>query len=194
MDTDRYFNLQLTIQKLEEELSLYRNGTTGPELLELIREKDDELSAVKIQLQKSSDELAALKGNFSTLIKSSRNTLADNERMKAQLVELQATHATLTAQHTEVAEDLATTKEALNTSEEALQTATERLVVATQQNEDDAAMIIKLQEQGVGYVKKLNAQYSQIKEDEKKLKIMEVTTFNVLRCDLLLLKIYIFVL
>jgi hypothetical protein len=49
-------------------------------------------------------------------------------------------------------------------------------------------MIIKLQEQGVGYVKKLNAQYSQIKEDEKKLKIMEVMTFNVLQCDLLLLK------
>ena len=32
----QFFNLQLTVQKLEEELLLYRNGTTTQELMEFI--------------------------------------------------------------------------------------------------------------------------------------------------------------
>ena len=33
---NQVFNLQLTIQKLEEELILYRNGTTTQELMDFI--------------------------------------------------------------------------------------------------------------------------------------------------------------
>jgi len=32
----QFFNLQLTVQKLEEELVLYRNGTTSQELMDYI--------------------------------------------------------------------------------------------------------------------------------------------------------------
>ena len=46
MDQEQVFNYQLIIQKLEEECSLYRNGTTGIELLELINEKDIEIKSL----------------------------------------------------------------------------------------------------------------------------------------------------
>lgn len=174
MDTDRYFNLQLTIQKLEEELSLYRNGTTGQELLDLIKEKDSELGSTKAELNKKSEELATLMNNFSTLIKSSRKTLADNEAMKAQLQDLSAAHSRLTSQHDETSAALAAATQTMRNTQEALETTSKQLSAATQQNDTDAAMIAKLQEQGIGYVKKLNSQYSQIKDDEKKIKILEV--------------------
>jgi chromosome segregation ATPase len=47
MDSDKIFNLQLTIQKLQEEVTLYRNGTNGAELFELINEKDTEIENLK---------------------------------------------------------------------------------------------------------------------------------------------------
>jgi chromosome segregation ATPase len=175
MDTDRYFNLQLTIQKLEEELSLYRNGTTGQELLDLIKEKDTELGATKTDLINTSSELATVKNNFSTLIKSSRKTLADNESLKTQHQQAQAALTALTAEHAVMAASLASTTKSLTDTETALQVASEKLASSCQQNQDDAAMISKLQEQGIAYVKKLNCQYSQAKESEKQIKILEVT-------------------
>ena len=47
---DKYFNLQLTVQRLEEELSLYRNGTTSEQLFDLIKEKDAEIVDLKSKL------------------------------------------------------------------------------------------------------------------------------------------------
>ncbi len=51
------FNLQLTIQKLEEELSLYRNGTTAEEMFELIKEKEVEIDTLKQKLLSKEDTL-----------------------------------------------------------------------------------------------------------------------------------------
>jgi DNA repair exonuclease SbcCD ATPase subunit len=76
MDSDKLFNLQLTIQKLEvwlqtwsphfyltllpqqEELTLYRNGTTSSDLIEIISEKDEEISSLKTLLNEKNEMLA----------------------------------------------------------------------------------------------------------------------------------------
>lgn len=60
MDTEKIFNYQLTIQKLEEELALYRNGTSGQQLLELIAEKDSEIKSLKEILSEKNDKLRLL--------------------------------------------------------------------------------------------------------------------------------------
>jgi chromosome segregation ATPase len=174
METDRYFNLQLTIQKLEEELSLYRNGTTGSELLDLIKEKDSELAVVKADLTKTIQELSTVKTNFGTLIKTSRKTLADNESLKTQHNLIQKEHTSMTNKYTEASTALIAMTEKLSSTESALQDTSEKLTIATQRNDEDCEMISKLQEQGIGYVKKLNCQYSKIKDDEKQLKMLEV--------------------
>ena len=82
MDQERVFNLQLTIQRLEEELSLYRNGTTSEQLFELMKEKETEITELKEliidkdsklrKLAKSSTEVIT---KFEDLQISNRNTL-----------------------------------------------------------------------------------------------------------------------
>ncbi len=67
--------MQLTIHKLEEELSLYRNGTNVAELLELIKEKDTDISAMK-QTIASKDE------NIRKLFKSSSELLSKHESLQ----------------------------------------------------------------------------------------------------------------
>jgi chromosome segregation ATPase len=46
-DAEKIFNLQLAISKLQEEVTLYRNGVDVPQLLELIKEKDNEIDSMK---------------------------------------------------------------------------------------------------------------------------------------------------
>lgn len=55
MESEKIFNLQLLVQKQEEELVLYRNGVNIGELLDLIKEKDMEIETTT-QLMKSKDE------------------------------------------------------------------------------------------------------------------------------------------
>ena len=43
MEQDKIFNLQLIIQRLEEELILYRNGTTTEDLFNIIIKECDVL-------------------------------------------------------------------------------------------------------------------------------------------------------
>lgn len=57
---EKIFNLQLTIQKLEEELQLYRNGTSVTELLELIHEKDVEIETLQLQNEEKGNKLKKL--------------------------------------------------------------------------------------------------------------------------------------
>jgi chromosome segregation ATPase len=59
-EIDRVFDLQLTIQKLQEEVSLYRNGINGQELLELLAEKDSEIENLKVAVNEKSDQLKKL--------------------------------------------------------------------------------------------------------------------------------------
>lgn len=57
---EKVFNLQLIIQKQEEELRLYRNGTTAQELLELIHEKDIEIETWRTKLEEKEEKLKKL--------------------------------------------------------------------------------------------------------------------------------------
>lgn len=59
--SDKVFNLQLTVQRLEEELGLYRNGTTASELLSVIAEKDREVDALTKLVLDKTDKLRRLK-------------------------------------------------------------------------------------------------------------------------------------
>ena len=178
---DKQFNLQLTIQKLEEELSLYRNGTTGAELMELIHEKDNELKEVKSQLQESSKELNVLKNNFNTLIKSSKKALNANEMMKTEQEKLSVALQDMTEKYNHTSATLLVTQEALGKTEKSLEKVTEELEIVTKRAEEDEEKLRKLQEQSIGQVKKLNSQYSQIKDYEKDLKILEVSSART--CD-----------
>jgi Tfp pilus assembly protein PilN len=68
MEQEKIFNLQLIIQKLEEQLSVYRNGTTGPELLDVIAERETENTALKKELSETKDQLRKIAKSSSELI------------------------------------------------------------------------------------------------------------------------------
>jgi len=68
MEQDKIFNLQLVIQKLEEELKLYRNGTTSTEFIEIIGEKDSENKLLKESLDDSNEKLRKLAKSSSEVI------------------------------------------------------------------------------------------------------------------------------
>ncbi len=57
---EKIFNLQLIVQKLEEELLLYRNGTTATELLELIHEKDVEIETWRAKCDEKDEKMKKL--------------------------------------------------------------------------------------------------------------------------------------
>lgn len=118
-------------------------------------------------------ELNSVKSNFNTLIKSSRKALAENEALKTQQLNTSAELQLVKEQHNETTCALAVAQESLKNTENSLQSVSEQLKEAKQRNEDDTVMVSKLQEQGIGHVKKLNAQYSQMKEYEKEIKILQ---------------------
>ena len=62
------FHLQLAFQKLEEEVKLYRNGTTAGNLLELIGEKDREIIQLKSLLTETTNKLRRIAKGSSELI------------------------------------------------------------------------------------------------------------------------------
>lgn len=76
------WNLQLIVHKQEEELRMYRNGTTSSELFELIREKDIEIETWKAKLQEKDDKLRRL-------AKTSGDVMLKYERLED---DLQAVH------------------------------------------------------------------------------------------------------
>jgi len=65
---ERLFQLQLAFQKLEEEVKLYRNGTTAENLLELVNEKDREIAQLKTSLEATTDKLRRIAKGSSELI------------------------------------------------------------------------------------------------------------------------------
>ena len=88
MEQDKLFNLQLTIQKLQEEVSLYRNGADGDELFQLIAEKDDEIAVLKASNSVKND-------NLKKLAKKSAEVLAKCDRLQSDYDTLQFEHSDL---------------------------------------------------------------------------------------------------
>lgn len=96
----RIFNLQIQIQKMEEELTLYRNGASGQELFEVIGEKNTEINELKSSLAGKTDNLKTL-AKSSTEVIEKYSALQDSfEQMKVDkraVDEMIATRAEETA-------------------------------------------------------------------------------------------------
>jgi predicted nuclease with TOPRIM domain len=125
MEQEKIFNLQLIVQKLEEELTLYRNGTTSVEFIEIIHEKESENASLRNNLDDTNEKLRKL-------AKSSSEVIGRYELLQKEKDEL---------------------SERLKVSESAMKELTEQLVskkteLARQENEtkDLAARVYNLSE------------------------------------------------
>lgn len=78
---EKIFNLQLTIQKQDEELRLYRNGTTANELFELIHEKEIEIELWRVKCEEKDEKLKRL-------AKTSGDVLMKYEELQSNLQSL----------------------------------------------------------------------------------------------------------
>lgn len=85
MEADKVFNLQLTIRKLEEELFLYRNGTTSQELFELLGEKESELKEKEEDIKKATKVCNELNGKVEFLTSANNDLNTSNLELKEQL-------------------------------------------------------------------------------------------------------------
>lgn len=104
------FNLQLTVQKLQEELALYRNGTNGQQLLEIISEKDNELDVVRNQLSNKTEDFRKL-AKISKEVNEQYDKLnVYNRELKEQKTILEAQLSTLDVELTELQIELKETQ------------------------------------------------------------------------------------
>lgn len=76
---EKIFNLQLLVQKLEEELLLYRNGTSMSELLDVIHEKDIEIETWRAKHDEKEEKLKRI-------AKTSGDVLMKYERLQQELI------------------------------------------------------------------------------------------------------------
>ena len=76
---EKIFNLQLLVQKLEEELLLYRNGTSMSELLDVIHEKDIEIETWRAKRDEKDEKLKRI-------AKTSGDVLMKYERLQQELI------------------------------------------------------------------------------------------------------------
>ena len=90
MENDKVFNLQLIIQKLEEELHLYRNGTTGSELLGIINEKDKEIDHLTELLFEKNEKFKKLKGTSQDVLHRCDGLQSENDKKQEMIVSLES--------------------------------------------------------------------------------------------------------
>lgn len=110
---DRVFNLQLTIQRLEEELTLFRNGTTAEDMLNIIKEKDSEIDDLRARMAEKDCTLRKLaKGSSDVLSKydeavsRNKDLLVDTHELTASLkdrdAEIAAKNEEISRAHMEI--------------------------------------------------------------------------------------------
>ena len=113
MDQERVFNLQLTVQRLEEELSLYRNGTTAEELFELMKEQEAEISDLKGNLQDKDMKLRKLAKSSSEMISKYEDLLVSHRNTMQELEYSKKIAAEDLLEHNQVVHDLSHKYESL---------------------------------------------------------------------------------
>jgi hypothetical protein len=123
----RVFNLQIQIQKMEEELTLYRNGASGQELFEVIGEKNAEIVGLRTSLAAKSESLqklakssgdvlnkySALQGGLEQLKVESQAAAQLATGQKVELEQLRLDYAALTKEHYGLQEEDAAKQERL---------------------------------------------------------------------------------
>ena len=80
--------MQLTISKLQEELSLYRNGTTAEQFMELLAEKDQEVASLRCNVDKLQDKLTRV-------VKGVKDSLIEKDAIAKQNLILQSNMSSL---------------------------------------------------------------------------------------------------
>lgn len=88
-DEDRVFNLQLTVQRLEEELSLYRNGTTAQQMFDLMKEKETEISELKGVISDKDSKLRKLAKSSTEMMTKFEDLQMAHRSTILQLAEMQ---------------------------------------------------------------------------------------------------------
>jgi chromosome segregation ATPase len=78
------FNLQLTVARQEEELSLYHNGTDSKELFELLGEKDEEIERLQAALNDTRSKLMAVAKSSTDVLKECEALTRDKATMVAE--------------------------------------------------------------------------------------------------------------
>lgn len=87
---DRVFNLQLTIQRLEEELTLFRNGTTADDMLNIIKEKDSEIDDLRARMAEKDCTLRRLAKGSSDILSKYDEAVSRNKDLLVDTHELTA--------------------------------------------------------------------------------------------------------
>lgn len=85
---DRVFNLQLTIQRLEEELTLFRNGTTAEDMLNIIKEKDSEIDDLRARMAEKDCTLRKLAKGSSDILSKYDDAVSLNKELLVDTHEL----------------------------------------------------------------------------------------------------------
>lgn len=79
------FNLQLTIQRLEEELSLYRNGTTAEDMFEVIKEKEADIATLATKLENKDEMIRKLAKSSGDVLNKYDALLIEKSRIENEL-------------------------------------------------------------------------------------------------------------
>ena len=82
---ERIFNLQLTIQKLEEELTLYRNGTSAQQLLDLLKDNDVENGLLKEKVKEKTEKLKQLAKSSTEFLQKHQKLQKDKDEISDKL-------------------------------------------------------------------------------------------------------------
>lgn len=166
------FNLKLTIQKLEEELSLYRNGLDGQQLLEMIMEKEEIIKQKDAQIQEEADKVVILYDKYKELASVKEDLDAENIKL---LDELQQSQFLLSRRDGSL-DDHEMTIKSLNETVFSLQDENKRL---KEEIEDNRNVIAKLQER-CGSVVKEKADINRKFKTEKAQFDDKITRYKVL--------------
>jgi chromosome segregation ATPase len=143
---DKQFNYQLTIQKLEEELSLYRNGTTGQELLECIREKDIELEKMRSIINEKNDNLRKIAKSSSSVLETCNTLQTENFNLTQERDELLATRSQLNNQIESLTQDANTKSSTIEKMTLKLKSSTDEISALNTELTDLHESVSKLQE------------------------------------------------
>ena len=125
---DIIFNLRIANKKLDEELHLYRNGTTEENLLELISEKDSEIEELKKAGHDHVDKLRRIAKSSGQLIAKNDALQKENVSLTKQ-AELANSKLTATKQQMDAIEKNEADKKLISSQREATSLEKELIVV-----------------------------------------------------------------
>ena len=158
----------------QEELSLYRNGATNQDLMEMITEKEGELAATKSALAEKNESLRKL-------AKTSQGVLSECDRLNDFTHKLQDENKTLSSQLSHKISELECATKNLEGCKEMLSDTQEDLISLQKKYEFATEDIEKLQQRCALLVKEKTERGAAL-DEEKRLRASDVKGLRV-GCD-----------